>query len=66
MWRHTSHNTQNDPPHTHGTCVKAEKEQAWLLQCRQRLGDHRALRCYPATLEELSLLDWGTHEVCTC
>ena len=35
MWRQTSHNTQHDPPHTHGTCVKAEKGQAWLLQCRQ-------------------------------
>ena len=26
MWRQTSHNAQNDPPHTQGTSVKVEKE----------------------------------------
>ena len=47
-WRQTSHNTQNDPPHTHGACVKAGKGQTWLLQCS--LGALRALRGHPTTL----------------
>ena len=42
MWRQTSHNTQNDPPHTHGTCVKVVKGQAWLLPYKWRLGAHKA------------------------
>ena len=50
-WRKTSHDTRNDPPHTHGTCIKAGKGQAWLLQCRWGLGAHGALRGHPATLE---------------
>ena len=50
-WRQTSHNTQNDSPHTHGTCVKAGKGQTWILQCRWGLGAHGALRGHPATLE---------------
>ena len=48
MWRQTSHNTQNDPPHTHRTCIKAGKGQTWLLQCS--LGAFRALRGHPTTL----------------
>ena len=55
MWRQTSHNTQNDPPHAQGTSVKVEKEQAWLMECRQRLGAHRAMTGHPTTLEELPL-----------
>ena len=48
MWRQTSHNTQNDPPHTHRTCIKAGKGQTWLLQCS--LGALRALRRHSTTL----------------
>ena len=55
MWRQTLHKSQNDPPHTQETSVKDEKEQAWLMQCRRRLGAHRALRGHPTTLEELPL-----------
>ena len=55
MWRQTSHNAQNDPPHRITTSVKVEREQAWLMQCRWRLGAHRALRGHPTTLEELPL-----------
>ena len=55
MWRQTSHNTQNDPSHNQGTSVKVEKEQAWFMQCTQRLGAFRALTGHPITLEELTL-----------
>ena len=37
--------------HTHRTGVKAEKGWVWLLQCRQRLEVHRAVRGHPSTLE---------------
>ena len=40
-WRKTSHDTQNDPLHTQGACVKAKKGQTWLLQCRSSQGSER-------------------------
>ena len=71
IWREAScgdkyHTTHRMTLPTPTTCVKAEKGQAWLLQCRQRLGDHGALRGHPASLEEPSLWAWGTHGICRC